>query len=207
MPLSLHLLDAILFTIGMLLAIQIEQLRERWPALAHPAIRVAAAVLLIWMIAPQVIFRARSWKDGTAVSNIKFASAIAPRDEFAARDWLRAHAAPNDLVLANYETAPWLAMAPVHAVGSHWLFSAAGIGYKLDRLRASFFAGQLAPARAREFLDTLGVRFVVVPDGSGAISYLNNAVVRIRFGSTTIYEISGARMKKYGDRRILELGK
>ena len=74
-------------------------------------------------------------------------------------------------------------------------------------MRAAFFDGTLSPEKARDFLSTLGVKFVVVPDESSASSYLKNATVRSHFGSTTIYELQGAQMKRYGDRRILELGR
>jgi hypothetical protein len=206
-PLALHMLDGVFFAIGILLTIQIQELAESQPILARPALRFLIAIAVIWMVLPHVLFRVRCWKDGTAISKIKFASAIAPNDEFAALEWLRKNASPSDLVLASEEAAPWLATAPVHSFASHWLFSSAAARPRDAELRASFFEGKLPSERAHELLETLGVRFVVVPDGSGARSYLENATMRAHFNSTAIYELPGAQMKKYEDSRIVQLGK
>lgn len=209
MPLPLHLLDGVFFAIGMLLIMQIEELVEQQPILARPSLRFLIVILMIWMVVPHLLFRVRCWKDGTATlqSKIRFASAIAPKDEFLAVEWFRKNARPEDLVLANEVTAPWVATAPVHSFASHWLFSSLATRPKDAELRASFFDGKLPREKAHEFLQTLGIRFVVVPDGSGASSYLQKAMLRARFDSTAIYELPEARMKQYEDSGIVQLGK
>ncbi len=207
LPFALHLLDGVFIAIGMLLAIQVQELLESQPILAQPVLRFLILIVVIWMVFPHVLFRAQCWRDGTAISKIKFASAIAPNDEFAALEWLRKNAGPSDLVLASEQTAPWVATAPVHSFASHWLFSSSQTRPGDAELRALFFEGRLPSERAHELLETLGVRFVVVPDGSGARSYLENATVRAHFNSTAIYELPGAHMKNYGDSRIVQLGK
>lgn len=208
-PMALHLLDGVFFAIGMLLAVQIQELMEKQPVLAKPTMRTAIAIVVIWMLFPHLLFRVRSWKDGVATqgSQIRFTSAIAPNDEVAGVEWLRKNAGPKDLVLADEETAPWLATVPMHSFASHWLFSSFATRPKDPEFRRSFFEGKLHPQQAQEWLETLGVRFVVVPDSSGGKTYLENAMLRIHFGSTAIYELPGAHMKQYQDSRVAELGR
>ena len=85
-----------------------------------------------------------------------------PSAEAHAVQWLRANANWDDLVLTTQDSAPWLAMAPVHSFASHGLCSLETKYRNHFALRNSFFAGTLTPAQARELLDTLGVRFVVL---------------------------------------------
>jgi hypothetical protein len=208
LPFPQHFFDGVFFAIGMLLAMQIEGLEESRPMFARPAFRLLLATALIWMLVPHLTFRARSWKDGVALSNIRFASAIAPDDEIAAVQWLRRNASPDDLILANGEAASWLAAAPVHSFASHWLFSSAAARPRDAELKAAFFEGKMPPEQAHAFLETLGVRFVVVPDDSCARPYVvGTAIMRIHLNATAIYEIPGARMKPYGDSGIAQLGR
>jgi hypothetical protein len=207
LPFPLHFFDGMLFAIGMLLAMQIEELEKRRPLLTQPAFRFALTLAVIWMLLPNLTFRVRSWKDGVALSNIRFASAMAPNDEMAALAWLRKNATPDDLILANGETGSWLAAAPVHSFQSHWMFSSAAERPQDAELKSAFFAGTMPVENAHEFLETLGVRFVVVPDDSRARAYLQRALMRVNFSSSAIYEIPGAHMKPYEDSAIVQMGK
>jgi hypothetical protein len=48
-------------------------------------------------------------------------------------------------------------------------------------------------------LETIGVRFRVVPDGSSARLYMDNAKPVAHFNTTAIYELPEGRMKPYHD--------
>jgi len=205
-PFAVHMLDGLFFSIGLLLTLQGEELLERAPLLTTLPFRFLALSFSIWMLVPHVVFRAISWRDGVAVRSTIFPSAIAPIDESATIHWLARNASPNDLVLATEDAAPWVAAAPIHSFASHWLFSLQAARPADDILRRAFFEGTLSLANAREFLGTLGVRYIVVPDGSPAKRYLDQAVPRVDFNTTTIYELPGAHMKPYGDAGIVHIG-
>lgn len=205
-PFALHLLDGVFFAAGFLLTIQIEDLSLRYPFLTRPVFQALAALAVVWMIFPNVTFRLKSWRDGVSVRSIEIPAGLAPVDEPAAIGWLRKNASPNDLVLATQDAAPWIATTPIHSFASHWLFSSQQERPGDEILRTSFFNGTLPPAKAHDFLEALGVRFVVVPDASQAKLYLSEAVPRVHLTDTTVYEIPGAKMKPNGDSRIVQLG-
>lgn len=46
-------------------------------------------------------------------------------------------------------------------------------------------------------MDTLGSRFIVVPDGSPAKVYVSHVKLRFRVGRTYVYERPNAGMKPY----------
>jgi hypothetical protein len=205
MPFALHLLDGVFFAVGLLLTIQIEELLAQHSFLAQPALRFLIVPILIWTLVPHVTFRLRSWRDGVSPQSIALPAGLAPVDEFPTIDWLRKNASPNDLVLATQDAAPWMATAPIHSFASHWLFSSQEERPSDEILRSAFFDGTLPSAKAHEFLETLGVRFIVVPDGSQAKLYLDQAMLRVHFTSTAIYERPGAQMKTYGDSGIVQM--
>lgn len=220
MPFALHLLDGLFIAIGLLLVVQIQDLLSRRPLLVKPLLQFVAVPLLIWSLVPHAVIRVQTWKAGIDTQNEQFPydlcttfhgkcvrpSALAPLGEAATLQWLRGHASPNDLVLATEDAAPWIATAPVHSFASHWLFSLLWTYPDYRVVRDAFFTGRLTISQARELLDILGVRFVVVPDGSPAKQYLDKAVQRARFATWTIYELPGAQMKPYHDSNILALG-
>ena len=206
MPFALHMLDGLFFAVGLLLTMQIEELLAGESFLTKLPLRFLVVPILIWMLVPHAVFRLLSWRDGVAVHSSIFPSAIASVDEFATVEWLGKNASPNDLVLATEDAAPWVATAPIHSFASHWLFSLQTARPGDNILRKSFFDGTLSSFKAHEFLDTLGVRFVVVPDGSQAKLYLDQTTLRVHFNSTAIYERPGAQMKPYGDSGIVQLG-
>jgi hypothetical protein len=219
-PFSLRVLDGSFIAIGLLLVLQIEDLLSLGPHFAKPLLAYVAVLMLFWSFIPHAVFRVQAWSAGIAPQNEQFSydscttfhgtcllpTAIEPLAESATIKWLGENANPGDLVLATDDASPWMATAPVHSFASHWLFSLLGPYPNYRALRNSFFSGTLTPAEGRQFLQILGVRFVVVPDGSRARQYLANAVERIRYYSWTIYEIPGARMKPYHDPGILALG-
>ena len=207
MPFGPHFLDGIFFAIGFLVVLQARELMEDKPAFLAPLIRACAVVLILGSVTVHVMLRREMWQGGIVPQEkAGHLSAIAPKEEFATVQWLRQHASPDDMVLATRETAPWLATVPMHSFASHWLSSLLGTRPGFDAARAAFFTGTLPSNQAHQFLNTIGVRFVVVADGSPASGYMDNAQQAARIGSWTIYEIPGAHMKPYHDARILALG-
>lgn len=206
MPYALHFMDGIFFAIGLLLVIQVEELLTRWPVLSRPLPRALAVLVLLGSLVPQAVFRWQSWDTGVARKNTpEFPTAISPLGEFATVQWLREHGNPEDLVLATEDAAPWLATAPIHSYASHWLASLWELHPHYNAVRNSFFDGTLSHMQAQEFVETLGVRFVVVPDESPAKEYLEKATLRVHFNTRSIYELPGTHMKPYHDSRILAL--
>jgi hypothetical protein len=209
-PFAPHMLHGLFFAVGLLLTLQLKELLTRYSSVLKSPLRFFVVPIMAWMLFPHIAFRLRAWKDGNDIQGIAklypFSSAIAPVDEFATLDWFRKNATPNDLVLATEDAAPWLATAPIHVFASHSLLSLETARPHDNPLRNSFFDGTLTPLQAKNLLETLGVKFVVVPDGSPGSQYLENAKLRVHFKSWSIYELPGAHMKPYHDERILALG-
>ncbi len=205
-PFAMHMLDGLFLAVGMLLAVQCEELFPRRFFSSKPALLLAMLVLA-WMLYPHVAFRLRAWNDGNRPANdFPFSTAVGSDDEFAAVQWLRQHASPNDLVLATEDAAPWIATVPVHSFASHYVFSLQMERPRDAAVRRAFFDGELTSTQAHDFEDTFGFRFFVVPGGSRATSYLGRAIMRAHFSSISIYEIPEARMKPYGDAKIVQMG-
>jgi len=220
LPFALHLLDGSFVAIGLLVVMQVQELLQRRPTLAKPVLQFVVVPLLAWSLLPHVIFRAQAWDAGVATQNQQFAfdtcttfhgtclkpTAIAPAAEVAAVKWLGANANPEDLVLATEDASPWMAQAPVHSFASHWLFSLLWPHPNYRNVRNAFFSGSLTVGQGHELLELIGVRWIVVPDGSAARQYLDNAAQRARLGTYAIYEVPGAHIKPYHDARVLALG-
>lgn len=209
MPFAIHMLDGLFIVVGLLLAAQMQDLSSRRPFLPKPVLCTVGVLLVAWSLIPHVAFRWRAWRDGIDVSNtaFKYPSTVSPLGEFATIQWLRTHASSEDLVLASEDAAPWMTTAPVHSFASHWVLSLLVTHPRYGVLRDSFFDGNLTALQAHDLLEDLGVRFVVVPDASPAIHYLDKASMRAHFNTTAIYEIPAGRMKLYGDSKILEMGR
>jgi hypothetical protein len=206
MPFVPHMLDGLFVAVGLLLFVQTRDVVTHWPILSLA--RFLVVPLLLWTLIPHVTYRWQAWQTGVDTRTTKwdYASAISPLGEFETVQWLREHASRDDLVLATKDAAPWLATAPIHSFASNWLSSLLTSYPNHDMLRNAFFEGHLTFAQAHELLETLSVRFVVVPDGTAAQQYLNSAVLRARFNTWSIYELPGAHMKPYHDARIVRLG-
>ncbi len=205
-PFAVHVLDGFFFVVGLLLTFQIAELLTRHPDFSKSSLRFAVLPIALWMLFPHVSFWRMAWKDGIATHDITFFSSIAPIDESMTIEWLRKNASPDDLVLATEDAAPWVATAPIHSFASHYVFSLQKLRPADNTLRNSFFDGTLSPPEARELLQTLGVRFIVVPNDSRAKSYLDEARLKVRFAMTTVYELPNGRMKPYGDPGIIAMG-
>ena len=208
MPFAIHFLDGLFFAVGLLLTLQLAEVVARLPDRWASSLRIVAIPVLILTLYPHVAYRLQAWKAGVDLQSTKFRypMAIAPVDEFAIVKWLNKNASPDDLVLATEDAAPWVATAPIHSFASHWVLSLLVTRPTDSALRDAFFNGSLTPAKARELLDTLGVRYVVVPDRSLATLYLIDATLRARFDNSGIYELPGQRMKPYGESKIAALG-
>ena len=220
LPFALHVLDGSFIAIGLLLVMQIEELLARGPRMAKPILLYVGVPVLVWSLLPHAIVRAQAWDAGIATQNVQFPfdtcttfhgpclqpTAIAPAAEVATTEWLRQNANPEDLVLATEDAAPWVAQAPVHSFASHWLFSLLWQNPNYRNVRNAFFSGALTPSQGHSLLELIGARFVVVPEGSPAGQYLTSAMQRARFGTWTIYELPGARMKPFHDAGIVALG-
>ena len=209
LPFAFHLLDGLFFAVGLLLVVQVRDVLARWPAVNKPPVRFLALAVLLVSLIPHVVFRLQMWNapidlEGNGIQHP--IAAVSSDSEFAAVQWLRLHANEDDLVLAPKGSAAWLTTAAVHSFGSHWLLSLVNIHRNYWVLQDSFYAGKLTPSQAHQLLETLGVRFVVVPDGSRAIEYFENAVERTHLDAWSMYEIPGAHMKPYQNPGILALG-
>ena len=156
------------------------------------------AVLCVFSIAPYFIYSHQGFIDGRSIEPVRLPSEVIGADEAAAVSWMQAHANPDDLVLAPARIAPLLATPPMHSFASHQIF---GLTYAEQvRFRDAFFEGGLNSDVARDTLAEYGVHYVVIPVGSSATAYLQNAVPRGRIGSFAIFEFPDHRMKTYAAR-------
>jgi hypothetical protein len=209
LPFASHMLDGLFFAVGLLLVLQVSDAFAHWSVLNNPFFRVLALATLLFSLIPQMLFRFQLWDAPTDMDRNSMHQPVAatlPEGEFAAVQWLRLNANENDLVLAPGTAAPWLATVPIHSFASHWLMSLESVHPNYAPLRDSFFAGSLSPIQAHQLLETLGVRFVFVPDEGPAIRYLGNAIKRSDLDACSIYEIPGAHIRPYDDPEVLALG-
>jgi len=158
------------------------------------------------MIAPHFTFRHMAWSDGirTTVPRRSFSfSAIAPRDESLLIEWFRQNSIPDSLVLAPPDQAPWIATAPIHSFGAHWLSSL--LTPLEQRTWEAFYSGKLPDGDASAFLAKYGFSFVVIPGKNPAIEYVRNgAQLAARIGDFEIFKLPNGGMHEraaiYGDR-------
>ena len=196
-PHSQHLLDGFHYAVGLLLVRQVSQsaaagrILKRYP---HLVLRACSACCLL-SIAPYVVFYRQSFRDGQAAQPARLYTTVAPNDELAAVAWLRQNARDDQLVLGPPDSAPWLATVPMHSFASHYLFS---LTYPEQARHATdFYEGKLNSTAARQLLTGYVVRYVVVPERSPAIAYLEQEATTVRLGSLLVYEFPGNSMKPY----------
>lgn len=202
-----HFFDGFHYATAVLLIRQFDgtTLSQRFARFARPA-AVAFAGLCLLAVTPHVAYRIQSFRDGRQKTPEVLMSTVAPIEMRDAIHWFRNHASAEQLVLAPRDEAGWYATAPMHSLASHayWSMTYTEQASLSDR----FFAGKLSDEAARELLNGYGVSFVVVPEGSPALRYVQGQPRRARIGSLTIYEIPGNSIKPYpGLARLRAQGK
>lgn len=198
-PWSLHFLDGFYFVVGLLVMYQARDLVRSWrlsfPSKHRPAAVALVACIFVIALAPHFTFRWIAWSDGVRTTTPIFRSAIAPREESALIDWFRKNSSPDLLVLAPRDQAPWIATAPVHSFGAHWLCSL--LTPSEEATWTAFYSGELTAPDAATFLGKYGFSFVVVPGESPAIKYTRNRAQRVeRIGDFEIFKIPNGGMRE-----------
>lgn len=186
LPHSQHLLDGLHVAVALLLVRQLDvaPLRVKWRRMAlGPATGI---VLLAAGARGMLAAMAAEAGNDTGPDGWLF-RATAASDELRLRSILADQARPGDLVLAPPVTASLLATAPVHALGSHRLFS---ITYRAQlRLAEAFYCGALTRDAAHRMLGAYGARWVVVPTGNPAQDYVRGvATLRWDGDSLDLFE-------------------
>jgi hypothetical protein len=207
-PWSLHVFDGFYFVVGLLVMYQARDVVQSWRLSSYVNKRTVAvgACMLGVMIAPHFTFRRMAWSDGvrtTMSTRPAFFSAIAPRDESLLIEWFRENSIPDSLVLASPDQAPWIATAPIHSFGAHWLSSL--LTPLEQKTWEAFYSGKLPARDASAFLAKYGFSFVVIPGKNPAIEYVRSGgQLAARIGDFEIFELPNGGMREraaiYGDR-------
>ncbi|MFN8580373.1 MAG: hypothetical protein U0163_05260 [Gemmatimonadaceae bacterium] len=205
LPWSQHLFDGFHLAAAVLVARELPRAiprdRLRWAAgsRSRAAFVVAAAVLVLSCGLPLSAYYRTAWREARAPVPRHFASYLMSVPEQDLIDWLRAHAEPEDLVLAPPNLAPWVTTAPVHSFASHFVFSM----YRAPQrdLARQFYAGSAPAEWSTRFLTRYGFRFVVVPDDAPTAIAATLTIPRARIvaqvGQMRIVELPGQRMTAY----------
>ena len=191
-----HTLDGFCLLAGLLLVYQLREVRQLWqPSLrVRRLIAVTVTCALALMIIPHFTFRALAWSGGVnADGRYPFEPAIALQDEAQMVEWFRKNVAQDKLVLAPREQAAWVATAPIHSFGAHWLFSL--LTPAEQQSWDAFYSGRLSHLAASAFLDAYGFSFVVVRPDSPALQYLGGANLAASTRNFEIFKLSDAGLK------------
>ncbi len=196
-PWPQHLLDGFHY-VGALLLVRLAANNAWYTTMRrqHPRVvtSIAAASLLLAFSA-YFAYGATSYADGARPEPVHAFTTVAPTAEMQVIKWLHNSADTEDLVLAPANHAPWLATIPMHSFASHFIFSLSYLSQV--ELSDAFFAGKLDQRAAEKLLTEYGVRYVVVPDGSPAATYLGRQPPAARFGSLSVYAFETSGMKPY----------
>jgi hypothetical protein len=115
-------------------------------------------------------------------------SAVSSQAEHDLIAWFRQHGTVNDLVIVPTVESSWMiATAPVHAIASHWLFSAT-YSQQME-LRDAFYRGDWTGDESLAFLREWGINYVVVPDGSPLHRLLASYPKAAVFPPWTLYHL------------------
>jgi hypothetical protein len=188
LPWPQHFKDGLDYLAAILVARKLDQSSAMMRIFANRrSWRVALVVLLVaGALFTHVYFRYLTYRSGAISTESGQNTALAPRDEVRAIEWLRGHASSGQLILAPREYSPWMATVPMHSLASHWIFS-----LTMDQqvhLVDSFFEGGLTDSACDAFLKRYGVRYVLAPAGSPALRYLHDAELRWTGESLRLYE-------------------
>jgi hypothetical protein len=194
MPWAQHFLDGFHYGTALLVSRQLSQLGVLAAAQrVSPALLIPAAALWCALgLSPHVVGRVLSFRDGNAPAPRYFANTIIAADDLATISWLRSHAKPDQLILAPLPQAEWMATVPMHSFASHHLFS--GTWVEQRNLAREFFAGRLTHQEAWHLIREYGMRYVLVPESSGATKYFAADQPGVQIGALRLYEIPDAVM-------------
>jgi len=187
LPWQHHLLDGLNYAIALLAARQ----AARWAWARN--LTWAPAMLLAACLAVHAIY----WRDAVAAAKEPGgdASAVVSKTDRAVLGWLREHARADDLVLAPKTSAGWFATVPMHSFASHWLFSLTW--EEQVRVSDAFYKGTTDDGAAHRLFDDLGIRYVVVPNGSPSGRYFVRQAPAGSVEGAAIYQLTSAGMQRY----------
>ncbi len=188
-PLKLHVFDGFPYVTAILLvrllagSEPLMHLLDRRPALARVA---AFAVLALCLPGYTALFR-QIWMDGQRAKPELLLNALERSDERQLLEWLKRNAAPaRQLAMGPSEIAPWIATVPMPSLASHDLF---GVTYEeQNHFVDDFYGGKLSTEVAAGKLREYGVRYLLVPEGSPAIRYVEGRTAIAKSGVWMVYE-------------------
>jgi hypothetical protein len=190
-PFRLHLIDGLAVVMSLFLVRQLAAFsfapRTRQIAVGF------CAILLGVSLAVQGLNRYIMFDSGNQTSGLS--SAVAPDEENLSVNWLRAHGKPDDLVLAPAPSAPWIATAPIHSYGSHWLASL--LSPEETDVAQRFYAGKVSAEQSVEFLAQMGIKYVLVPVASPAARLLRKTNLAANLGTWMVYKFPENQMSWY----------
>ena len=196
-PWTQHFLDGFHYAVAMLVVRQIALtpfVARTWAQHRRLGTAAAAALVLLSLSAYPAYYWL-SWKDGRSPTPERLFRSVIPAEDLATRDWLTENGAYSDLVLAPVPRATWFSTSPMHSFAGNRLFS---ITFEEQRtLSDDFFAGRMSAEQADRFLSDYGVRWVVLPSESPMRTALTRGKERVRFGSWTVLDFEGNKMKPY----------
>lgn len=200
-PFPLHLLNGFAYCTGFLLVRRLATDKQIRPAMErHP--RAAWGIfgaLGALSAAALAVFYAQVWRDGKNPDPLWLLNTLERTEQKTLIDWVRDHSAPDALVFAPIDVAPWLATIPRTTFASHDLFS---ITYPKQAEEVEKAAKGEIPMQ--EIVDRYGVRIAVIPAKSAARIPAENW--RADIGPWKIYEFPGAKLKPYPGLKVLDPG-
>jgi hypothetical protein len=194
-PYPPHLLNGFAYVTAMLvirLLFEHRQTRALYQNKPKLVLGLGFSVVALSLVA-LTLLHIQLWKDGQSSSPSLLLSAVTTKDERAVAEWLRGKVSREDLVLAPPELAPWMTLVPMHAFASHVQHS---FNYSHQLQEATAFYQGEPPQTARDLLEGYGVRWVVAPSNSPAISYFDHPP-SAEIGALRVYEIPGNSLKSY----------
>lgn len=195
LPFVAHMADGLGLVTAMLAVRQITGVPylRNWVALRPRLALAVAALVLAPAIFAQVGMRCLLFRSGLQIHNPFGMSALSSQPEYDLIRWFRHNASVHDLVIApGFETSFMLATAPVHTIASHYLFS--GTYDVQSGLRDSFYRGDWTDRASLDFLQTRGINYVVVPEGSPVHRFLGAYPKAAVFPPFTLYHLAGNHM-------------
>jgi len=198
-PFPLHLMNGFAYCIGFLLvrriAIdkQIAPLMQRNPRATFAILGTLAA----FAFAALGIFYTQVSRDGRKADPLWLLSSVERVEQPALIDWVRTHSAPDALIFAPTDVAPWLATIPRITFASHDLFS---ITYAHQQQEADRVLRGETPLQS--LIDEYGIRIAVTPANSPA--HAPQANWRADVGPWKIYEFPDQKLKPYPGLAVLD---
>lgn len=196
-PVQQHLFDGFHYATAFLLvrqSVQSDYLRGMFRRWQRPLLS-AGLVLFVLSIYAYGSYYVQSFRDGRSPQPERLFSTVASRDEIATIDWLKQNATTEQLVLAPPANAPWMLAIPMHSFASHWLWS---LNYE-EQLQVArrFYDGELSMDSVDKLIRDYGIRYLIIPQDSRAMSYMGRYEKRASLGAFVIFESREPTMKPF----------